>query len=485
MAIGLMLGLMGFGQCAQGRPVKCGTRDYLGPAARIAAVPVLPESQVTPSGHGVIHFALSGEDAVTSTFADSAAAIFDHVWAVEVDSLGYPAPVTDVDGCLHLYLVDLATMYGYTVPDRSTGTGIGSYMVCDNDFLDPAFGTRGINGLRVTLAHEFFHTIQFKLRLDSFHSYFYEWSSTWMEEVVYPQINDYFWYLPGFFDQPEASIRTMDGVREYATGILLMMIDREWGRSVIQRCWQDFSAVDQDPFVLLQTELAGQGVPVDSLAGTFLCWNLLTGDRAVHGFGYPDAPYFPAWRLTSGNDGNFAWHGEPGEWGMVGGVLPGGVQGRANVTLQSTAQTVAIAAAVQGSRVEWTSAARNDSLLGSRSVVGALSLDPDRQRVHLQANPERSGLPVRLTLSPAVPNPSNGFVHWVVSLDRPGPVEAMVYNVLGQRVAILHVSSNGGREVRLSWDGKGEDGTSVASGMYILRAVSGTASDVGKVVLVH
>lgn len=83
------------------------------------------------------------------------------------------------------------------------------------------------------------------------------------------------------------------------------------------------------------------------------------------------------------------------------------------------------------------------------------------------------------------PNPvsSSSAIELVVPVA--GDVRVDIYDVRGARVATL---AEGGRDagvVRLEWDGRSDAGGRVASGIYLLRAVSGAGSSVRKLIVIR
>jgi hypothetical protein len=174
----------------------------------------------TPSGHFKIHYVTSTVDSVyQSHVVDSLSVplyvifiggIADSVWTKEVDSLGYTAPPSDLlfsgnggDGRYDIYLKSMAYGYlGYSQPEWYAPPdyiGATSFIVLRNDYS--LYGGSYNNYPRVTTAHEFFHAIQFGYDADEFEyvpsdpvdpvrPYWMELSATWMEDMIYPSIND-------------------------------------------------------------------------------------------------------------------------------------------------------------------------------------------------------------------------------------------------------------------------------------------------------
>ena len=104
--------------------------------------------------------------------------------------------------------------YGFTYPERAGRTS-SSYLEIDNDYANPIYQqTKGLDALRVTIAHEFHHAIQFGYYQGSDSIWWQESTSTWMEEVVYPDVDDYLQYLPSFLgSSPRAQLGQSRGRR--------------------------------------------------------------------------------------------------------------------------------------------------------------------------------------------------------------------------------------------------------------------------------
>ena len=163
----------------------------------------LPEFMKSPKGRFKIHYALSGVDAAEPGFIEEIAKLFDFVYEFEIDELGYNAPPADfgVDGPEYDVYVHNISDYGYTTYEEpieeTPWQDYTSYIEMDNNFAHTP--TKGLDGARVTAAHEFFHMIQFGYRsyqTSELNSIFLNEScSVWMEDVVFDDINDYYFSL--------------------------------------------------------------------------------------------------------------------------------------------------------------------------------------------------------------------------------------------------------------------------------------------------
>jgi hypothetical protein len=92
-------------------------------------------------------------------------------------------------------------------------------------------------------------------------------------------------------------------------------------------------------------------------------------------------------------------------------------------------------------------------------------------------------LPERYELDQNTPNPFNPNTVIVFAVPRPSEVRVEVFNVLGQKVRTLaNEFSNAGYK-RVEWDGTDDNGSSVASGVYLYRMTAGDFSETKKMLL--
>ena len=78
-------------------------------------------------------------------------------------------------------------------------------------------------------------------------------------------------------------------------------------------------------------------------------------------------------------------------------------------------------------------------------------------------------VPEAFSLEQNYPNPFNSSTVIPFSLPRAGDVTVEVFNLAGQKVATLVDGFREAGSYSLSWDGRGEDGRSLASGVYLYR----------------
>ena len=280
--------------------------------------PSTQHSLLTPSGLFRVHYDTEGSDAVDPADADGngipdyidlAATVLDSIWVLEVEQLGYnpPPPDNGLGGGdeYDVYVVDIGgSYYGFTYPVTPSATTTPSYIKIDNNFTDPNYKqTRGLDALRVTIAHEFHHAIQFGYYAGRDGSWWQESTSTWMEEVAYPHIDDYLQYLTYFLGEPQRALNSgLPGKNHtYGSAIFSHFLDQRYGRDLNRLIWEELGqrkSVHLDHFdrVIRQVEPRGLGV----VMGEFAVWNYFTNNRYRDEY-YAEGDKYPS-VLTRGMD---------------------------------------------------------------------------------------------------------------------------------------------------------------------------------------
>lgn len=323
-------------------PIKCGTPALLDFIMNLDKLDVallqslnvmlperptyLSESVDSPSGLFRIHYTTGTTDRVPSLdYVNSVAAIFDEVYAFMVDTLGYRPPPSDGfypsgDGDPYdVYLRDLEGIYGQTTLDSAYIDGPGttrgtSFMDLDNDYAEiPTYRDRPLDAVRVTAAHEFFHAIHFGIDFTEgeispdnvYRSWWMEMSATWMEEAKYDDINDYYFYLPYFFNSPWNSIeqfRNPFDLHPYASMLFPLFLSEKFDRDVIREIWVLCGSLGPG-----NQFLTAANHVIDSVTGSaetfgtafreFAVWTYFTGSRgamAPDGYGFSERSDFDA-----------------------------------------------------------------------------------------------------------------------------------------------------------------------------------------------
>jgi hypothetical protein len=267
--------------------------------------PVTDTSIVSPGGFFRIHYFLSGASAPKYNINDFALAL-DSAYNFEVNYLGYPPPPADNgeggDNKYDVYIESLGNVYGDTVPENEISPGSNtytSYMEVDNGFV--GFYTTGIDAARVTVAHEFHHAIQmgnYILRRNDDGSiiddFFYELTSTAMEEFVFDSVNDYYNYLPSYFYYPEISFSNHAG---YDLAIWNIFLQKRYGYNIIKRQWEllrQYRALQSIDMSLVEVTSSFQ-----QEYGEFGEWTYFTNYRAIPNKYFQEALNYPLIHIIS------------------------------------------------------------------------------------------------------------------------------------------------------------------------------------------
>ena len=149
----------------------------------------------SPAGWFKIHWTDAGEDASNLAYATALASAADFSRTVECTNMGYDVPPSDLgmggDTKYDLYIMMIDAL-GYT-----TYSGEPSDPTTpENDYASYIAILNGMteNLMKVTIAHEYQHAIQMGYDVAE-PVWFMENCSTWMEDQVYDDINDYVNYL--------------------------------------------------------------------------------------------------------------------------------------------------------------------------------------------------------------------------------------------------------------------------------------------------
>ena len=289
--------------------------------------PILSHSILSSGGHFKIHYNTTGPHAVAPTdadangipdYVDEAARVFESVWDLEINQLGYNPPPSDGDGVYDIYIKNLALQqtYGFAYPIVHPESLTPSYIEIDNNFTDNIYpvNSRGFNGLRVTAAHEFFHAIQFGYYADFDAAWWQELTATWMEDVAYPDVNDFYNYmscpsnLSCFYDDPEASLdKFSNSFHPFGASIFAHHIEQVYGVDEIKSVWELLKRRDPSRYSL---SLIDDGMPLGGFAQVmprFAAWNYLTDMRAHAGY-YVEARDLPSIKhadIVLGTGGSF------------------------------------------------------------------------------------------------------------------------------------------------------------------------------------
>ncbi len=277
-------------------------------------------------GYFRLHFDTVGPNSIPLADADSnglpdyierAADFADSCWLYEVVTLGHYPPVSDGDqGGSSQYDIYFQQIpyYGFTSPELAgpeVWNDFSSHIVVHNTF-SPGFPPNDdpeglvLGALKVTIAHEFYHAIQFAYDVSEI-SFFMEMSSTWMEEMAYPQVNDNYNYLPDFFNATQVGLQAGDAHR-YASFIWPKFLQERFGASIIRTMWELCRTTTA--ITAWGSAINSAGSNIETEFTRFVNWNFHTGNRDI-GLHYEAGDEYPQvnvmqYHYTLPDSGNFS-----------------------------------------------------------------------------------------------------------------------------------------------------------------------------------
>jgi hypothetical protein len=268
---------------------------------QLLARPVKPFTFSTT--HFVIHYDTAGTYPVYHPGEDTnpADGVPDYVnrvgeymersWYVEVDSMSYYAPPFDgTTGGDSLYDVYIDQPYGYTAgetpssqyPDRPYA--ITSYIDVGNDLRIPRYPDDPLPFCKATCSHEFFHACQFVFTgqiweyPEDYTSWLYESSSNWIEESVWDELNDVYYYLDSYLPVSYQSLYHEDGRHMYASWIWNQYLSENFGRDILYSIWLKYMQTYACAAVNF-TLLLNYGTSMNDEFQKFAVWNWFTNGR--------------------------------------------------------------------------------------------------------------------------------------------------------------------------------------------------------------
>ncbi len=231
-------------------------------------------------------------------FVDSVGRIFNTVWSVEIDQMGFDPPPLAVDGTYHLTIREEGTSYygmtNFEDPPINPGGSPLRYhtnIEVDNDFK--GFYSSGIKGLEVTAAHEFNHAIQVgAYGYWDADVYAYELTSTWLEDAVYTEVNDYYQYLNDFFNGFRNGRSFYDATYPgYERCVWGHYFARTFGVHAMPEVWKRMASMRFLPAT--DATLRAYGSSLAAAYAEFATWNYFTADRADTTRSYPEGRAYP------------------------------------------------------------------------------------------------------------------------------------------------------------------------------------------------
>ena len=253
----------------------------------------------TPEGNFRIHYDTSGTHAVyqpdidvdpadgVPDFVNRTSEYFERAWTFQSDTLGYDTPPFDGSngGGSNLYDVYMhrySGAYGVTWPENySNQRPNRNYDMTSYIYVDPTYNGFGYPDrtlpMKVTSAHEFFHAVQFAYNANA-GGWFMENCAVWMEETMWDEINDCYFYMPYFFNNVHFAMTTYNGSYEYGAFVWPTFLSEFHDNEIIRTVWE--WSIPSNAFNAIVGVLDEYGSGIENEYPIYATWNFLTGSRS-------------------------------------------------------------------------------------------------------------------------------------------------------------------------------------------------------------
>lgn len=513
------------GDAAAGLPSKCGlhytlesirrseslSADQRLRMERALAPTLMQTSIVSASGRFRVHFDTTGTHTpallsngvrvpgTARQYATEVARFFDESYEIEVVQRGFLAPPFAMGRSEYdIYIKEYARSdYGQTFQiERVSNTAVmpcySTYIQLDNDFL--GYPTSGLDGARVTAAHEFHHMVQMgNYGVWSNDLFMYEMTSTYFEDVVYNDVNDYLIYLAPFFQMPE---RAMSAWRGYELVLWPKMLEQRYGAGIVRAFWDQIR--ERAPLAAMDAVLRSPAYQTDMASEycRFMRWNWYTADRTSKGSTaerYPEAATYP--RMRTSLDVQLVSDVAT----LQGAVLPlaaqyGMVRRGADTAVFAVANTDILAAinklsATTGFSLEVRAGQQGDFT----PLDNGWSYRFTPGNANTLCHTAFAATAVSDVASGPYPNPYDPARDGILRIPIPASAQQTRTSLAIHSLAMDLQYSISNLEIRVddalgrfvTWDGTGSDGTYVASGVYIYAIDLGGEIRIGKIAVVR
>ncbi|MEE9555269.1 MAG: T9SS type A sorting domain-containing protein [candidate division Zixibacteria bacterium] len=267
----------------------------------------------SPGGYFRIHFDTTGGHAVYEPdidiyppdgipdYVNRTAEYLDLAWNTICDTLIYDTPPYDGDrgggqDLYDVYMHHYAGAYGVTFSEfPSSQRPDRNYDYTSYIYVDPTYSGFGYEDrtlpMKVTSAHEFFHAVQFAYSIAA-GGWYMENCATWIEDIIWDNINDNYAFLSYFLNFVHRPINTVNGAFEYGAFIWPMFLYENWGHDFIRTSWE--YCIGSTALNALESTCGQYGTLLEEQYSSYSLWNFLADSRDDGDHYEEGAEYNPA-----------------------------------------------------------------------------------------------------------------------------------------------------------------------------------------------
>ena len=303
-------------------PVRAEMMSHLGPLEKTTLLdhrprPLTQASYLTEKGNFIIHYDTTGRHAVELNYELGMTVpdwIYESGLAYEwarfllIDSLGYRVPPVDSLEApeYDVYVQELSGLgiYGDISFEFVEDTTQSSWIRSDNDFSESIYFSNGLDGMKVTAVHEYFHAVQLAYNYRFQDQWFFELAATWFEDVGYDEVNDYVQYIESYYRIAKRSLFLSNG---FQAAIFGKFLEENYDIGIMNSIWNftvDNPAVASiDKALKLDVEKSDG---IKAAFGKFALWIWFTGSRSIDGAFFEEGSLYPEFELNVDEDTTFS-----------------------------------------------------------------------------------------------------------------------------------------------------------------------------------
>lgn len=270
-----------------------------------APLPPYTVRVVSPSGRFRFYYFTDGDSSFSpvsdvnlngiNDYIDTIAVECDEIYKIQVLNTGISESGLD---SIQVFFVSMGG--GYYGSTQVGSDGETTIEINANTTLPK---TKGMNMIRVTLAHEFHHVLHFRKPFWSENDflYYYEMSATFFEEVCYDSINDYRFYLAnGIFTKTDVSaLHGSGGNLIYGSAIFFELIRDRYGLEIAVKTAMDcLEGLDSysPSAAMAQAVLKNLGVPIQKYFNDYSMATMHTNTNSKPDLFFTEGAFFPSYR---------------------------------------------------------------------------------------------------------------------------------------------------------------------------------------------
>lgn len=190
-------------------------------------------------------------------------------WHTQVETLGFQKPHLSDTKPIDIYIANTLAYNYKTLSYETINSNFAGWAASYPDDNAPFFLLNKEltdEQIEVTIAHEFFHTVQYTYFDETTipdekwfkNIWWLEATAVLMEDEVYDDINNYVSFLTPFFSQSYKHIETYNGSHEYAMAIYAKYIKEKYGFEIIKESLRRYEISGDKGFFEILDDLLGE-----------------------------------------------------------------------------------------------------------------------------------------------------------------------------------------------------------------------------------